>query len=148
MTNNDEQEFLSRLNKKLWNATDKLRSTLDVAQYKHTVLGLVFIKYVSDSFKIHQEALTKQFIDEDHVCYIDPASFSAELILMNTCLSFLKSESSVIITLRRMSFGYQLRRVGNSFRITIKPLLAEQHLSLMMVRAKNLAPLDILSIIR
>lgn len=37
MTNNEEQQFLAELDKKLWNAADKLRSTLDASQYKHTV---------------------------------------------------------------------------------------------------------------
>ncbi len=41
MTQSEEQQFLTDLEKKLWNAADKLRSTLDAAQYKHTVLGLV-----------------------------------------------------------------------------------------------------------
>jgi type I restriction enzyme M protein len=35
---------------KLWSAADKLRSHMDAAVYKHVVLGLVFLKYVSDSF--------------------------------------------------------------------------------------------------
>ena len=78
MTNNEEQQFLSDLEKKLWNAADKLRSTLDAAQYKHTVLGLVFIKYVSDSFKIRQDELTAQFTDEDHDYHLDPADFGGK----------------------------------------------------------------------
>ncbi len=36
---------------KLWLAADKLRSNMDAAEYKHVVLGLVFLKYVSDSFE-------------------------------------------------------------------------------------------------
>ena len=35
---------------KLWEAADKLRSNMDAAEYKHVVLGLIFLKYVSDSF--------------------------------------------------------------------------------------------------
>ena len=35
---------------KLWKAADKLRSNMDAAEYKHVVLGLIFLKYVSDSF--------------------------------------------------------------------------------------------------
>ena len=35
----------------LWLAADKLRSNMDAAEYKHVVLGLIFLKYVSDSFK-------------------------------------------------------------------------------------------------
>ena len=33
---------------KLWSAADKLRSNMDAAEYKHVVLGLIFLKYVSD----------------------------------------------------------------------------------------------------
>ena len=34
----------------LWLAADKLRNNMDAAEYKHVVLGLVFLKYVSGSF--------------------------------------------------------------------------------------------------
>ena len=39
------QNFLKELDKNLWTAADKLRSNLDVAVYKHAVLGLTFLKY-------------------------------------------------------------------------------------------------------
>ena len=42
MTFHEEQQFLEALDKKLWTTADKLRSTLDAAQYKHAVLGLIF----------------------------------------------------------------------------------------------------------
>lgn len=48
--NNVEQQFLNDLDKKLWNAADRLRSSLDAAVYKHIVLGLIFLKYASDAF--------------------------------------------------------------------------------------------------
>ena len=51
MTSPTEQQFLNELDKKLWTAADKLRSSLDAAVYKHAVLGLIFLKYVSDSFE-------------------------------------------------------------------------------------------------
>lgn len=35
---------------KLWKAADKLRSNMDAAEYKHVVLGLLFLKYISDAF--------------------------------------------------------------------------------------------------
>ena len=35
---------------KLWAAADKLRGTMDAAEYKHVVLGLIFLKYISDAF--------------------------------------------------------------------------------------------------
>ena len=34
----------------LWTAADKLRGSIDAAEYKHVVLGLIFLKYISDSF--------------------------------------------------------------------------------------------------
>jgi type I restriction enzyme M protein len=34
----------------LWSAADKLRKNMDAAEYKHVVLGLIFLKYISDSF--------------------------------------------------------------------------------------------------
>lgn len=36
---------------KLWQAADKLRNNMDASEYKHVVLGLIFLKYVSDSFQ-------------------------------------------------------------------------------------------------
>lgn len=42
---------------KLWEAADKLRSNMDAAEYKHVVLGLIFLKYVSDSFLEKYEKL-------------------------------------------------------------------------------------------
>ena len=41
----------------LWAAADKLRGTVDAAEYKHVVLGLLFLKYVSDAFESRREAL-------------------------------------------------------------------------------------------
>ena len=42
---------------KLWLAADKLRGHMDAAEYKHVVLGLIFLKYISDAFQEHYEAL-------------------------------------------------------------------------------------------
>ena len=35
----------------LWRAADKLRHNMDAAEYKHVVLGLIFLKYISDAFQ-------------------------------------------------------------------------------------------------
>ncbi|MDA8055297.1 MAG: class I SAM-dependent DNA methyltransferase [Thermoplasmatales archaeon] len=44
------------LEKKLWSSADKLRSNMDAAEYKHVVLGLIFLKYISDTFnEVYQE---------------------------------------------------------------------------------------------
>ena len=75
MTHTEEQQFLNGLEKKLWTAADKLRSTLDAAQYKHTVLGLGFIKYVSDAFDIRRTELEAQLKDPAHDYFLDPEDF-------------------------------------------------------------------------
>ena len=41
---------------KLWKAADKLRNNMDAAEYKHVVLGLIFLKYISDAFiEVYEE---------------------------------------------------------------------------------------------
>ncbi len=72
-----DNQFLQDLEKKLWTAADKLRSTLDAAQYKHAVLGLLFIKYVSDAFDIRRQELTAQFKDPDHDYYLNPEDYDS-----------------------------------------------------------------------
>jgi type I restriction enzyme M protein len=44
---------------KLWAAADKLRGHMDAAEYKHVVLGLIFLKYISDAFEERHQALLK-----------------------------------------------------------------------------------------
>ncbi len=44
----------------LWQAADKLRGSIDAAEYKHVVLGLIFLKYISDAF----EARRTKLVDE------------------------------------------------------------------------------------
>ena len=41
-------------------AADKLRGNMDAADYKHVVLGLIFLKYISDAFQEHFEKLKKE----------------------------------------------------------------------------------------
>lgn len=78
MTNNDEQQFLNELEKKLWTSANKLLPSLDASQYKHVVLGLVFLKYVSDSFDARRKQLTEQFKSPEHEYFLDPADFEGE----------------------------------------------------------------------
>jgi type I restriction enzyme M protein len=40
-----------RLEARLWAAADMLRNNMDAAEYKHVVLGLIFLKYISDAFE-------------------------------------------------------------------------------------------------
>lgn len=43
--------------KRMWEAADALRGSMDAAEYKHVVLGLIFLKYISDSFEEHHARL-------------------------------------------------------------------------------------------
>ncbi len=47
------------IEKQLWKAADKLRKNIDAAEYKHVVLGLIFLKYISDAFNELHEKLVK-----------------------------------------------------------------------------------------
>jgi type I restriction enzyme M protein len=50
-TKNSESTANIGFEAKLWLAADKLRNNMDAAEYKHVVLGLIFIKYISDAFE-------------------------------------------------------------------------------------------------
>lgn len=56
------------LEKTLWQAADKLRNNMDAAEYKHVVLGLIFLKYISDAF----EELYKKLEEEKKQTGADP----------------------------------------------------------------------------
>jgi len=45
---------------KLWATADALRGSMDAAEYKHVVLGLIFLKYISDAFEEHQAKLVAE----------------------------------------------------------------------------------------
>ena len=50
----------------LWAAADKLRGHMDASEYKHVVLGLIFLKYISDSFEeVHQQLLKEKDADPE-----------------------------------------------------------------------------------
>jgi type I restriction enzyme M protein len=59
--NNLDQDFLNELDKKLWDSANRLRASLDAANYKHVVLGLIFLKYVSDAFEEQRQSLKLRF---------------------------------------------------------------------------------------
>lgn len=50
----------------LWKAADKLRGSMDASQYKDVVLGLVFLKYVSDAFTERREAIAVELAAEGY----------------------------------------------------------------------------------
>src|SRR5690349_14160909 len=66
------------IKKTLWAAADKLRSNMDAAEYKHIVLGLIFLKYVSDAFAERRSELERRFADPKDEYYIEDAELRAD----------------------------------------------------------------------
>lgn len=66
-TNDGSLDFAS----KLWSTCDRLRNNMESAEYKHIVLGLIFLKYISDSFEERYKELSKVVKDssnDDYYC--------------------------------------------------------------------------------
>ena len=65
----------------LWKAADKLRAQMDAAEYKHIVLGLIFLKYISDTFVKQQNKIREMVSDPNSEYFIseDPAEYADEL---------------------------------------------------------------------
>lgn len=59
MAKNKTDDKLESLEQQLWKAADKLRKNIDAAEYKHVVLGLIFLKYISDAFEELYDKLKK-----------------------------------------------------------------------------------------
>ncbi|ABO53036.1 type I restriction-modification system subunit M [Burkholderia vietnamiensis] len=62
------------LKKTLWAAADKLRASMDAAEYKHIVLGLIFLKYISDAFCERRAQLSAAFADESDDLFLPDAT--------------------------------------------------------------------------
>jgi type I restriction enzyme M protein len=60
-----------KLETTLWAAADKLRGHMDAAEYKHVVLGLIFLKYISDAFEEHQNKLREDIANPKSELYLD-----------------------------------------------------------------------------
>jgi len=48
----------------LWKAADTLRGQIDAAEYKHVVLGLLFLKYISDAFEARRDELNAELVSD------------------------------------------------------------------------------------
>ncbi len=73
---------IEAMEKTLWATADKLRANMDAAEYKHIVLGLIFLKYISDSFAGRRAELERKLLDENDDYYLgddDPELLAAEL---------------------------------------------------------------------
>ncbi|MBD3893190.1 MAG: hypothetical protein EST26_04790 [Hydrogenophaga sp.] len=74
--------MLEDIQKTLWATADKLRANVDAAEYKHLVLGLIFLKYISDTFTARRaeiEARLKDPNDEYFFAGATPEAIKAEL---------------------------------------------------------------------
>jgi type I restriction enzyme M protein len=60
-TTHEAPSTMKELKDTLWKAADKLRGSMDASQYKDVVLGLVFLKFVSDSFDERREQLREEY---------------------------------------------------------------------------------------
>ncbi|MGI9228359.1 MAG: N-6 DNA methylase [Gammaproteobacteria bacterium] len=69
------------IKKTLWATADKLRAQMDAAEYKHIVLGLIFLKYISDTFMQQREKVRWRVSNtsSDYFISEDPAEYEAEL---------------------------------------------------------------------
>ncbi len=75
-TNQNEEP----LEKKLWKAADKLRKNMDAAEYKHIVLGLIFLKYISDAFEELYQKLKEGKGDYEGADPEDKNEYTAEKV--------------------------------------------------------------------
>nr|WP_315430383.1 class I SAM-dependent DNA methyltransferase [uncultured Albidiferax sp.] len=66
--------MLDDIKKTLWATADKLRANMDAAEYKHLVLGLIFVKYISDTFAAHNASLALRLVDPDDEYFYGQAS--------------------------------------------------------------------------
>ena len=74
--------MLDDIKKTLWATADKLRANMDAAEYKHLVLGLIFLKYISDTFAARRAEVAVRLSDPDDEYYYgeaDPEDLAAEL---------------------------------------------------------------------
>ena len=67
--------MLDDIKKALWATADKLRANMDAAEYKHLVLGLIFVKYISDTFAARRSELERRFNDPSDEYYLDEPEF-------------------------------------------------------------------------
>lgn len=67
MTETQERTGSLGFESKLWEAADLLRNNMDPAEYKHVVLGLLFLKYIEDAFDERREQLRSAVADPNSV---------------------------------------------------------------------------------
>lgn len=106
---------------KLWLTADKLRNNMDAAEYKHVVLGLIFLKYISDTF----EALhTKLAAGAGDYAGANPESLLKSQIPANMNLCGSIASAAFLLALIALSLAIfsaqsiKLFRYGRGLRLT------------------------------
>jgi len=66
--------MIDDIKKTLWATADKLRANMDAAEYKHLVLGLIFVKYISDTFAARRAELSTRLRDPNDEYFYGDAS--------------------------------------------------------------------------
>jgi type I restriction enzyme M protein len=78
MSKKKTEDNNEKLEQKLWKSADKLRKNIDAAEYKHIALGLIFLKYISDSFSALHQLLLKGEGDYENADPEDKDEYLAE----------------------------------------------------------------------
>lgn len=68
------------LEQSLWDSAENLRAAMEAAEYKHVVLGLIFLKYVSDNFMVRYEEL-QRLVDDPSSEYFMPSDEAKQSVL-------------------------------------------------------------------
>lgn len=61
-----KQQRTKSLEQTLWDAADKLRGNQEPSEYKHVVLGLIFLKYISDRFDEQRTIITEELVADGY----------------------------------------------------------------------------------
>lgn len=80
----------------LWKTADKLRKNIDAAEYKHVVLGLIFLKYISDTFEAHYNLLVEgegEFVGADPEDRDEYTAYNVFFVPENARWSFLLNQA-------------------------------------------------------
>jgi type I restriction enzyme M protein len=73
VTKTDDAGAIVGYEPQLWQMADALRGSMDAAEYKHVVLGLIFLKYISDAFGERHEYLRRAVDDPNDEYYVPPS---------------------------------------------------------------------------
>lgn len=80
MAENSTKAAAESLEAALWESANRLRSSMDAAEYKHVVLGLIFLKYVSDVFERRREQID-EWSRDDNSDYFTPTDEARQDLL-------------------------------------------------------------------